>query len=95
MCTMFSHICSFSVMMLSIHYVGVTPLSLPTPSIGPLLVAKRGDTVLASHTIPVPGKLSEFWTQLYNYVALLQCCENFVSAHPPSAPCLLCHPFGM
>ena len=59
------------------------------------MVARSGDTILASHSIPAPNKLSEFSTQLYSYVAVLQCCENFVSAHPPSAPCLLCHPFGM
>ena len=76
-----------------------TFLLLPLPSSlspsGPLLVAKDGDTVLASHSIPAPSKLSEFWVQLYSHVATLECCENFVSAHPPSAPCLLCHPFGM
>ena len=50
--------------------------------------------VTASHAIPTPTKLSEFWKQLYGYSQLLECCENFLSASPPSAPCLLCHPFG-
>ncbi|CAI8050289.1 Polyhomeotic-like protein 2 [Geodia barretti] len=59
----------------------------------PTAAAKRGDVIVSSHSIPAPGKLSEFWIQLYNHISLLQCCENFVSAHPPSAPCLLCHPF--
>ena len=77
--------------------VCVRVLESPTPlpiQEGPLLVARRGDTILSSHSIPAPGKLSEFWTQLYTHINTLQCCENFVSAHLPSAPCLLCHPFG-
>lgn len=42
-----------------------------------------------------PGKLSDYWRQLYGYALMLQCCDNFLSAAKPSAPCLLCHPFGM
>ena len=43
---------------------------------------------------PVPDKLSQYWSEIYYYCQLFQCCENFLSATPPSAPCLLCHPFG-
>ena len=45
--------------------------------------------------IASPVKLSDYWRQLYHYASLLECCENFLSATKPSAPCLLCHPFGM
>lgn len=45
--------------------------------------------------IASPAKLSDYWRQLYNCASVLECCENFLSATKPSAPCLLCHPFGM
>ena len=49
---------------------------------------------VVSKKIASPEKLSDYWQQLYNYASLLECCENFLSATKPSAPCLLCHPFG-
>lgn len=48
---------------------------------------------VVSKKIASPEKLSDYWQQLYNYASLLECCENFLSATKPSAPCLLCHPF--
>ena len=61
---------------------------------GLLLSAKANAESSVVKKIPSPKKLSEYWTQLYSYAALLGCCENFLSANKPSAPCLLCHPFG-
>ena len=69
---------------------------IPTGSGVLLIVANEGaDGEMKSQSFPSPGKLSEYWQQLYSYAALLLCCENFLSACKPSAPCLLCHPFGM
>ena len=62
---------------------------------GLLLSADVGDGVCKSKRFFSPTKLSEYWTVLYKYASLLECCENFLSATKPSAPCLLCHPFGM
>ena len=60
----------------------------------PNLVARTLDGETASHGFPPPAKLSEYWIKVYEYSSLLECCENFLSAVPPSAPCLICHPFG-
>lgn len=60
---------------------------------GLVLYAKSAG-VLSSKKFPSPEKLSSYWSNLYSYAASLQCCENFLSATKPSAPCLLCHPFG-
>ena len=49
--------------------------------------------VATRHFIP-PTKLSSYWTDVYYYGNLFKCCENFLSATPPSSPCLLCHSFG-
>lgn len=62
---------------------------------GLLLIATNAAGEIKSQSFPSPIKLSEYWSQLYSYAALLECCENFLSACKPSAPCLLCHPFGM
>jgi len=66
---------------------------LPNGS-GPPVVAHTADGGITSHGFPPPTKLSDYWSQLYKYASLLQCCENFLSATLPSVPCLLCHPFG-
>lgn len=60
---------------------------------GPPIVAHTS-TGEVSQGFPPPTKMSEYWLHLYNYATLLNCCENFLSATIPSAPCLLCHPFG-
>ena len=69
-------------------------LSLVQKGPGPVLQAQTssGETLLSTFT--PPNKLSDYWTQLYAYAKLFQCCENFLSPGPPSCPCLLCHPFG-
>lgn len=59
------------------------------------LVARNAEGIIKIQKFSSPGKLSEYWNKLYYYASLLQCCENFLSATKPSAPCLLCHPFGM
>ncbi len=62
---------------------------------GPKLIARTLEgEVLSSHGFPPPAKLSTYWTELYEYSSLLECCGNFLSASAPSAPCLLCHPYG-
>ena len=61
---------------------------------GPVLSVKMSDGQQVMKKIPPPRKLSDYWSQLYKYASLLECCENFLSASIPSAPCLLCHPFG-
>ena len=58
------------------------------------LTAGAAGTVCCKKMVS-PGKLSDYWRQLYSYASILQCCDNFLSATKPSAPCLLCHPFGM
>lgn len=60
---------------------------------GFLLSAKSRQGITVRKKMISPQKLSEYWSQLYNYASLLECCENFLSANKPSAPCLLCHPF--
>ena len=41
-----------------------------------------------------PRTLSQYWSVVMDFATnTLQCCENFVSAAPPSVPCLICHPF--
>lgn len=62
---------------------------------GLALSAKTADGEYKSQRFNSPMKLSEYWTQLYAYASLLECCENFLSATKPSAPCLVCHSFGM
>ncbi len=47
----------------------------------------------SSVRLGVPIKLSAYWSMLFQFAADLECCENFLSASPPSAPCLLCHPY--
>lgn len=71
----------------------VAALARIIPGGGPALVARNQEGVVDSRGFPPPSKLSEFWQQLYHWASLLQCCENFLSATTPSAPCLLCHPF--
>ena len=61
---------------------------------GPALIAHNADREIKSQGFLPPTKLSDYWSQLYKYASLLQCCENFLSATIPSVPCLLCHPFG-
>ena len=61
---------------------------------GPLLTVKTSGGEFVSKKFPVPKKLSDYWTNIYKYASLLECCENFLSASTPSAPCLICHPFG-
>ena len=61
---------------------------------GPALIAHNADREIQSQGFLPPTKLSDYWSQLYKYASLLQCCENFLSATIPSVPCLLCHPFG-
>ncbi len=67
---------------------------IPTGN-GLVLVARTTEGVIKSQKFSSPGKLSDYWARLYNYASLLECCENFLSANKPSAPCLVCHPFGM
>lgn len=69
-------------------------LSLVPDGSGPLLFVYNGKGEVVSHGFPPPDKLSDYWSQLYSYASVFQCCENFLSATPPSSPCLLCHPFG-
>lgn len=59
------------------------------------LTLTAGSNKGVSKKVWSPGKLSDYWCQLYSYASLLECCENFLSATKPSAPCLLCHPFGV
>lgn len=59
---------------------------------GPVIMA-HSSTGEVSQGFPPPTKLSEYWLHLYQYATHLNCCENFLSATIPSAPCLLCHPF--
>lgn len=66
---------------------------LPSGS-GMLLVVTTASGDIKSQSFPYPTKLSEYWPRVYKYAAALECCENFLSAKKPSAPCLLCHPFG-
>ena len=61
---------------------------------GLLLSANTLAGVSIAKKMCTPRKLSEYWSQLFGYASLLECCENFLSANKPSAPCLLCHPFG-
>ena len=61
---------------------------------GPALIVKTSDGQVVTRNFPAPLKLSDYWSNLYKYASLLECCENFLSASIPSAPCLLCHPFG-
>ena len=63
---------------------------------GPGLILKAQDPSGEIITQPFtpPTKLSDYWGQLYAYAQIFECCENFLSPGPPSAPCLLCHPFG-
>lgn len=58
------------------------------------LIATSADGIVTTSTFPVPDKLSTYWSMLYECASLFGCCENFLSASPPSAPCLICHPFG-
>ena len=60
---------------------------------GPSIVAKSSETAMSSIQLGVPKKLSSYWSMLFQCVSDLRCCENFLSATPPSAPCLLCHPY--
>ena len=62
---------------------------------GLALIGRTPEGVIKSQKFSSPGKLSDYWSRLYGYASLLECCENFLSATKPSAPCLLCHPFGM
>ena len=80
--------------MLDLCFDPVAALERIPSGVGPVLVARTQDGEVASHGFAPPNKLSEYWDQLYSYATLLQCCENFLSAATPSAPCLLCHPFG-
>ena len=61
---------------------------------GLVLSARTAEGEYKCKRFSSPLKLSDYWTQLYTYASLLECCENFLSANKPSAPCLLCHPFG-
>ena len=61
---------------------------------GPVITAKSSTGELLTRKCPAPKKLSDYWVSLYKYAELFECCENFLSASIPSAPCLLCHPFG-
>ena len=61
---------------------------------GPLLTVTTSSGQVVTKKCPSPAKLSEYWSNLYRCASLLECCENFLSACIPSAPCLLCHPFG-
>lgn len=54
--------------------------------------ARTGETLTKSFA--APSKLSQYWLQVYDYSSIFKCCENFLSATTPSAPCLLCHSFG-
>ena len=69
-------------------------LSLVQKGPGPVLQAQSNTGDVMVTTFAPPTKLSEYWTQLYTYAKMFQCCENFLSATPPSCPCLICHPFG-
>lgn len=62
---------------------------------GPQLkaITPSGETIYRNITSPT--KLSSYWSDVYYYSQLFKCCDNFLSAIPPSAPCLLCHSFGM
>ena len=61
---------------------------------GVSLVATSSDGLVTTSEFDVPCKLSTYWSMLYHCASVLGCCENFLSASPPSAPCLLCHPYG-
>lgn len=62
---------------------------------GPSVVAESAESGMSSVQlhVGVPVKLSAYWSMLFQFAADLECCENFLSASPPSAPCLLCHPY--
>ncbi len=60
---------------------------------GPIIIAHSPTGVLTRKCL-APEKLSEYWIRMYQYAEIFECCENFLSASIPSAPCLLCHPFG-
>ena len=57
------------------------------------VVSPIGEGVVTKCFSP-PTKLSGYWSDVYYYGSLFKCCENFLSATPPSSPCLLCHSFG-
>ena len=63
--------------------------------LGPSLsLASESSSKLHQRQIYTPVTLSQFWSLIVGFaVEQLLCCENFVSATPPSSPCLVCHPF--
>ena len=79
--------------MVNLCHDPITALQKLPKGNGPAIVAHTS-TGEVSQGFPPPTKLSEYWLHLYHYATLLNCCENFLSATIPSAPCLLCHPFG-
>ncbi|KAL5457546.1 hypothetical protein EMCRGX_G034816 [Ephydatia muelleri] len=78
--------------MVNLCHDPITALQKLPKGNGPAIVAHTS-TGEVSQGFPPPTKLSEYWLHLYHYATLLNCCENFLSATIPSAPCLLCHPF--
>ncbi len=70
----------------------VSALSHISSGNGPTLVAENLTSFMQVQ-VGVPVKLSAYWSMLFQFSADLGCCENFLSASPPSAPCLLCHPY--
>ena len=69
-------------------------LSLIPEGTGPTISAKTKTGKTMTKSISAPSKLSQYWMQIYDYSTIFKCCENFLSATIPSAPCLLCHSFG-
>ena len=60
-----------------------------------LAVTAHGPNGERAHRLTVsPRTLSQYWSSVMDFAtSVLQCCENFISAAPPSVPCLICHPF--
>ena len=72
----------------------ISALDLIPAGEGETLIASSVDGEIKTKRFTPPVKLSDYWNSLYDLAAKLQCCENFLSASKPSAPCLMCHPFG-
>lgn len=61
---------------------------------GPVISVQTLSGQTVQKSILAPVTLSQYWSLLMDFtVEKLTCCENFISASPPSTPCLVCHPF--
>lgn len=71
----------------------VAALALVPNGSGPCITATSSEGVVSSIQFSELKKLSSYWSTLLQFASDLGCCENFLSAMEPSAPCLLCHPY--